>query len=45
MYKLRNRVQDVQDGKVVRPKDIELLDKIPILLEEQNALLHTRVKS
>lgn len=45
MNKLRNRAQDVQDKKVVTPKDIELLNKISILLEEQNALLHSKVKS
>lgn len=45
MNRLRNRAQDVEDAKVVTPKDIELLNKISILLEEQNALLHSKIKS
>jgi large conductance mechanosensitive channel len=44
MNRLRNRAQDVQDKKVVTPKDIELLDKISLLLEEQNALLSSKNK-
>ncbi len=44
MNRLRNRANDVEDKKVVTPKDIELLNKIATLLDEQNKLLHTNSK-
>lgn len=44
MNQLRKRSHDTEDTQVVTPKDIELLDKISKLLEEQNAVLQSKIK-
>ncbi len=43
MNRLKRKSQDTKDTTVVTPKDIELLDKLTQLMEEQNALLKSKV--
>lgn len=43
MNRLRNRAQDTKDDTVATPKDIELLSKMNVLLEEQNNLLRAKL--
>ncbi|RED48219.1 large conductance mechanosensitive channel protein MscL [Seonamhaeicola aphaedonensis] len=44
LNKLKQRAQDTKDTTVVTPKDIELLDRLTILMEEQNQLLKANKK-
>lgn len=45
MNRLRNKANDVADTTVKTPKDIELLDKISVLLQKQNELLEKQNKN
>jgi large conductance mechanosensitive channel len=45
MNKLRNKAQDTKDKTVSTPKDIELLTKLTVLIQEQNLLLKKNKKS
>lgn len=42
MNRLKNRAQDTEDKEVKTPKDIELLNKISVLLEQQNELMNSK---
>lgn len=42
MNRLKKKAQDTKDTTVETPKDIELLDKLTVLMEEQNALLKSK---
>ena len=44
MNRLRKRAHDVKDETVETPKDIELLAKLTDLIEEQNQILHNKIK-
>lgn len=44
MNRLRTKAQDTKDETVVTPKDIELLSHLKSLMEEQNALLKSKMK-
>ena len=45
MNRLRNKAQDTEDATVATPKDIELLSTMNALLEEQNGILKSRLKT
>lgn len=42
MNQLKRKAQDTKDVTVETPKDIELLDKLTMLMEEQNAILKSK---
>ncbi len=42
MNSLKKKAQDTKDTTVATPKDIELLDRLTVLMEEQNALLKSK---